>query len=273
RAIRPVPRQDALLDADRRPRRHGRGYSPPRRHAVSPGRNLQDGTGERSGRRRRCKVAGAGRQQLARGRCVHHADHRRWQHQCPDDHDCRKGRRPDSGKRLKLHFLPGTKTMTKLLQCALVASLFALTGCNNKAEIVSSGGDSMPATLQANEKVAQELNLEDMQDFEDAKRGFIARPEGKILDADGNVLVDFDDFKFVEGKAPPTVNPSLWRHAILNAQIGLFKVTDGIYQLRGFDVGNMTLIEGKTGWIVVDALTCRESAAAALAFARKHLGD
>src|SRR2546423_9354210 len=170
-------------------------------------------------------------------------------------------------------FPTGTKTMTKIIQWALVASLFALTGCNNKAEVVSSGGDSMPFTLKANEKFAQDLNLEDQQAFEDAKRGFIARPEGKILDADGNVLVDFDDFKFVEGKAPPTVNPSLWRHAILNAQIGLFKVTDGIYQLRGFDVGNMTLIEGKTGWIVVDALTCRESAAAALAFARKHLGD
>ena len=59
----------------------------------------------------------------------------------------------------------------------------------------------------------------------------------------------------------------------LNAQIGLFKVTDGIYQVRGFDVANMTLIGARAGWIVVDTLTCRESAAAALAFARKHLGD
>jgi alkyl sulfatase BDS1-like metallo-beta-lactamase superfamily hydrolase len=120
--------------------------------------------------------------------------------------------------------------------------------------------------------LAQELKLEDQQDFEDAKRGLIARPEGKILDDSGNVLIDFDDFKFVEGKAPPTVNPSLW-HAILNAQIGLFKVTNGIYPLRGFDVANITLIEGKSGWIVVDALTCRESAAAAMAFARNHLGE
>jgi alkyl sulfatase BDS1-like metallo-beta-lactamase superfamily hydrolase len=155
----------------------------------------------------------------------------------------------------------------------MAAALLALTGCNNKAEVAGVGGDATPATQQANEKFAQELKLEDQQDFEDAKRGLIARPEGKILDANGTVLIDFDAFKFVEGKAPPTVNPSLWRHAILNAEIGLFKVTDGIYQLRGFDVANMTLIEGKTGWIVVDALTSRESAAAALAFARKHLGD
>ncbi|MCK7509342.1 MAG: hypothetical protein MZV70_38470 [Desulfobacterales bacterium] len=61
------------------------------------------------------------------------------------------------------------------------------------------------------------------------------------------MLIDFDAFNFVEGKAPTTVNPSLWRHAILNAQIGLFKVTDGIYQLRGFDIANMTLIEGNSG--------------------------
>jgi alkyl sulfatase BDS1-like metallo-beta-lactamase superfamily hydrolase len=166
----------------------------------------------------------------------------------------------------------GTKVMKKSYYAALAAFLM-LTGCNDKVEVKSAGGDSMPATLKANEKFAQELNLDDQQDFEDAKRGLIARPEGQIRDANGKVLIDFDAFKFVEGKAPPTVNPSLWRHAILNAQIGLFKVTDGIYQLRGFDVANMTLIEGKSGWIVVDTLTCRESAAAALAFARKHLGD
>ncbi len=163
--------------------------------------------------------------------------------------------------------------MMKKPYYAALAALLTLAGCNDKVEVKRAGGDSMPATLKANEQFAKELKLDDQQDFEDAKRGLIARPEGQIRDADGNVLVDFDAFKFVAGEAPPTVNPSLWRHAILNAQIGLFKVSDGIYQLRGFDVANMTLIEGKSGWIVVDTLTCRESAAAALAFARKHLGD
>jgi len=127
--------------------------------------------------------------------------------------------------------------------------------------------------LKANQQMASELDFTNTQDFEDAKRGFIARPSGKIMGNDGRVLIDFDAYDFVKGDAPPTVNPSLWRHAILNAQIGLFKVTDGIYQLRGFDIANMTIIEGKSGWIVVDTLTCRESAAAALAFARKQLGD
>ena len=163
--------------------------------------------------------------------------------------------------------------MMKKPYYAALAALLTLAGCNDKVEVKRAGGDSMPATLKANEQFAKELKLDNQQDFEDAKRGLIARPEGQIRDADGNVLVDFDAFKFVAGEAPPTVNPSLWRHAILNAQIGLFKVSDGIYQLRGFDVANMTLIEGKSGWIVVDTLTCRESAAAALAFARKHLGD
>ncbi len=163
--------------------------------------------------------------------------------------------------------------MMKTVHYWMLAALLALTGCNNNTEIVSGAGDSMPATLKANEQFVQELKLDDQQDFEEAKRGLIARPMGQILGADGSVLVDFDAFKFVEGKAPPTVNPSLWRHAILNAQVGLFKVTDGIYQLRGFDIANITLIEGKSGWIVVDTLTCRESAAAAMAFARKHLGD
>jgi alkyl sulfatase BDS1-like metallo-beta-lactamase superfamily hydrolase len=163
--------------------------------------------------------------------------------------------------------------MKKLRYPIFAALLVLLAGCGKNAAIGGAAGEATAATMKANEQFAQELKLDDQQDFEDAKRGLIARPEGKILGAGGEVLTDFDAFKFVEGKAPPTVNPSLWRHAVLNAQIGLFKVTDGIYQVRGFDIANMTLVEGKTGWIVVDTLTCRESAAAALAFARKHLGD
>jgi alkyl sulfatase BDS1-like metallo-beta-lactamase superfamily hydrolase len=155
----------------------------------------------------------------------------------------------------------------------MVAMLCLLAGCGKNVGVGAASGDATSATAQANAQFAQELRLDDPQDFEDAKRGFIARPEGKIVSVDGTVLVDFDAYKFVDGQAPATVNPSLWRHAVLNAQIGLFKVTDGIWQLRGFDIANMTLIEGKTGFIVVDALTARETATAALAFARKHLGD
>lgn len=158
-----------------------------------------------------------------------------------------------------------------LAVCAAVA--LTLSACGKDDGVGGSSSDASTATRAANERVAQALPLDDPADFEDARRGLIAQPQGKITTADGTVLTDFDAFKFVEGKAPPTVNPSLWRHAVLNAQAGLFKVTDGLYQVRGFDLANMTLVEGKTGFIVIDTLTCNETSAAALAFARKHLGD
>jgi alkyl sulfatase BDS1-like metallo-beta-lactamase superfamily hydrolase len=154
-----------------------------------------------------------------------------------------------------------------------IVLLVLVIGCGKEEGVGGFASDATPTTLKVNQQFVQDLKLDDPQDLEDVKRGFIARPEGKVFAADGSVLIDFDAFKFVAGKAPATVNPSLWRHANLNAQIGLFKVTDGIYQLRGFDIANMTLIEGKTGWIIVDTLTARESAAAALAFARQQLGD
>ena len=156
---------------------------------------------------------------------------------------------------------------------AVLLVLGALAACGPSTGVGGAAGDASAATVAANQAMAQQLRLDDPQGFEDARRGFIARPSGKILGADGATLIDFDAYKFVEGPAPATVNPSLWRHATLNAQAGLFKVTEGIYQVRGFDIANMSLIEGKTGFIVVDTLTARESAAAALAFARQHLGN
>ena len=159
--------------------------------------------------------------------------------------------------------------------CCL-AAVIALTGCSRSGGGTSSataGVDATATVVQANAAMGKELNLADQQDFEDAKRGFIAKPSGKILGADGTVLKDFDAYGFLESTAPETVNPSLWRHAQLNAQVGLFKVMEGVYQLRGFDIANMTIIEGKTGLILVDPLSSRESSTFALDFARKHLGN
>ncbi len=162
----------------------------------------------------------------------------------------------------------------KKFNCALLAACITLAaGCSQNTGIGGTAGDASPETLKVNAQFAKDLKLDDPQDFEDAQRGFIAKPTGKIMGIDGSVLKDFDAYNFLDGKAPDTVNPSLWRHAQLNAHIGLFKVTEGVYQLRGFDIANMTLIEGKTGWIVVDPLTARETSAAALAFARQHLGN
>ncbi len=161
---------------------------------------------------------------------------------------------------------------------SIITIVFLLTGTVTGCGGRYSGIGTVPSqvslsTQKENARFAQTLNLNDPQDFEDAKRGFIARPKGKIIDAKGGVVLDFDAFEFLEGAAPQTVNPSLWRHALLDAQTGLFKVAEGIYQVRGFDIANMTLIDGASGWIVVDPLSCKETAAAAIAFARKHLGN
>ena len=120
------------------------------------------------------------------------------------------------------------------------------------------------------------MPLDDQQDFLDARRGLLLSEPGFVVPSSipgAPAVWKAADYDFVQGEAPPTVNPSLWRQAKLNAQIGLFKVVEGVWQLRGFDIGNMTLVQGRSGWIVIDALTCRETAATALAFARKHLGD
>lgn len=131
-----------------------------------------------------------------------------------------------------------------------------------------------PQTVAANNEIAQKLNIEDQQDFKDAKQGLIAASENIVVsNSQGEVIWSTDEYGFIKGDAPDTVNPSLWRQEKLNNIAGLFKVTEGIYQLRGFDLANMTLIEGKTGWIVVDPLTSKETATTALAFARKHLGQ
>ncbi len=145
--------------------------------------------------------------------------------------------------------------------------------CGRDTGVGGATSEAERATVDANARMAASLKLDEPQAFEDAARGLIARPTGQVKSAEGAVLVDFDAFAFLQGAAPATVNPSLWRQAQLNANIGLFKVADGIHQLRGFDISNMTLIDGRTGWIVVDPLTARESAAAAIAFARQHLGD
>ncbi len=155
---------------------------------------------------------------------------------------------------------------------AVAVTALALAACGKNQGIGGASSDASPSTQKENAAFVQAIAAASGQDFEDAKRGLIARPTGKILAADGSVLRDFAAYDFLQAAAPDTVNPSLWRHAQLNANIGLYKVMDGVYQLRGFDIANITLIEGKTGWIVVDALTSRESAAAAMAFAEQHLG-
>lgn len=131
------------------------------------------------------------------------------------------------------------------------------------------------ATHAANMAVRDELDFTDHSDFEDAHRGLIkATPELVVKNADGRVVWDVAVYQeFLQGDAPDTVNPSLWRLAQLNNTPGLYEVTDGIYQIRGFDLATMTIIRGDTGWIVIDPLTTAEPSKAAMELVNRELGE
>jgi alkyl sulfatase BDS1-like metallo-beta-lactamase superfamily hydrolase len=123
--------------------------------------------------------------------------------------------------------------------------------------------DATRSTREANEKLHAYLPFSNQQDFEDARRGFIADVPNPVIKGEaGNTVIDLAQYDFLKstGEAPATVNPSLWRQSQLLAIRGLFKVVDGIYQVRNIDLANITFIRGKTGWIVIDPLTSTETA-------------
>ncbi|MDT5219588.1 MAG: linear primary-alkylsulfatase [Mycobacterium sp.] len=118
------------------------------------------------------------------------------------------------------------------------------------------------------------LPFHDTRDFDDADRGFIAALSPCVVKAaDGRVVWDNDAYSFLTGPAPTSVHPSLWRQSTLVAKQGLYEVVPGIYQVRGFDLSNISFIEGDTGVIVIDPLVSTEVAAAALQFYRTHRGS
>ena len=171
--------------------------------------------------------------------------------------------------------MTGVASRVRRSLAVTLAGPLLLAGCGGSSgRDGAAAGGATPQTVRANQAVAAALPLSDPQDFADARRGFIAvdRP----LVATGSHGVEswnMDAYAFVTGESPDTVNPSLWRQAKLNSIGGLFEVVPGIHQVRGYDLSNMTLIQGRTGWIVVDPLTVAETAAAAIALARRHLGD
>jgi len=119
-----------------------------------------------------------------------------------------------------------------------------------------------------------DLPFDDRSDFADADRGLLGSLEPCIVtDASGRVVWDNDAYAFLEDACPDTAHPSLWRQGQLVARQGLYEVCDGIYQVRGLDLSNMTLVEGDTGVIVIDPLISAETAAAALALYRDHRGE
>ncbi|GAA1853708.1 alkyl/aryl-sulfatase [Asanoa iriomotensis] len=114
----------------------------------------------------------------------------------------------------------------------------------------------------------------DERDFAAVTRGFVAAPaSGVVRDARGEPVWDADSFAFLTGASPETVHPSLWRQSSLVARAGLYEVTDGIYQVRGLDLSNVSFVEGDTGVIVIDPLISVETARAAIDLYRSHRGD
>lgn len=155
---------------------------------------------------------------------------------------------------MRLRYLP------ILLALALPSAVLAQAPANDATDL----------TRQSNQQWLQRLPFDDRADFDNARRGLLESVDQAVLNADGKTVWDLQRYAFLKGEAPATVNPSLWRIAQLNTIAGLFKVTDRIYQVRGLDLANMTLIEGEHGLIVMDPLLSVETARAGLATYFRH---
>jgi alkyl sulfatase BDS1-like metallo-beta-lactamase superfamily hydrolase len=130
-----------------------------------------------------------------------------------------------------------------------------------------------PATLKANAEMAKSLPFADRQDFVDALKGFVGTAPDALVPGTGQrpPVWSMKPYEFLKQEgAADSVNPSLWRQAQLNAIHGLFKVTERVYQVRGFDIANMTIVEGDTGLILVDTLGSPDTARAALDLYYQH---
>src|SRR6201997_434295 len=131
-----------------------------------------------------------------------------------------------------------------------------------------------PAIERAHKEHLGALPLDDTADFADADRGLIASLRPCVIKAaDGRVVWDNDAYSFLTGDAPFSVHPSLWRQSMLAAKQGLYEVVEGIYQVRGFDISNISFVETDNGIIVIDPLISTEVAAAALRMYREQRGD
>ena len=130
-------------------------------------------------------------------------------------------------------------------------------------------------TMQVLQQQAKDLPIADQRDFEEQRRGFLApMPDHKIMADDGHVAWDMERFQFLnQEKEFDSVDPSLRRQSVLNMNYGLYEVVPGIYQVRGFDLADISFVRGKTGWIVIDPLTTAETARAAVQLFQQHVGQ
>lgn len=160
--------------------------------------------------------------------------------------------------------------MTRTMLAGFLAGI-SLTSVAAAQEVAKPAS---PATVEAQQAVAAALPADGTRDADFALRGFVATRDDPIIrNATGEPVWNLDAYGFVEGEAPATVNPSLWRHMRYLRHHGLFEVAGGVWQVRGFDLSNMTVVRGETGWILIDPLTTSEVAAAALELVNATLGE
>lgn len=165
--------------------------------------------------------------------------------------------------------------ITLLTAAGVSSSFVSNTALGAPEHFHPAGKTPSKYTIELRNGIKATLPFDDERDFEEAKKGFIAAPSYMQIMADaGNVAWDMGSYQFLlQGKDFDSINPSLQRQAILNMAYGLYEVVPGrIYQVRGFDLANITFIKGDTGWIVFDPLTAKETARAALELINEKLG-
>lgn len=174
--------------------------------------------------------------------------------------------------------------MTKLNGTLIsLITVFTLAGCNQQPsapppQAGGAAGNSAPSshTINANRAVLDALPFDDVRDFAEAERGLVVKADDLVVthSKTGEPIWNMPAYQFIQGDAPDSVNPSLWRQGKLNATPGLYKVKDGIWQLRNFDLATISIIQGDKGWIIVDPSTTVENGRAARQFLATHLlGD
>ncbi len=162
---------------------------------------------------------------------------------------------------------------------ALLFILSAFPQVSASAQSAPMSAESKGATElteQANAAFYQLLDFTDTQELEFAERGFIAAPDSLVIQAENGMTIwSQDAYEFVRSQeqAPATANPSLWRNTQYNTRYGLFQVAEGIYQVRGYDISNLTFVRSQSGWIIMDCGSSRYTAAEALKLFRSQMGD
>ena len=171
-----------------------------------------------------------------------------------------------------------TKTVITTGMGALLALTVSATAATGSAikHFDARGKPPSKYTIDIQNQLRKSLPFTDKRDFEEMKKGFIAAPKYREIRADaGHVAWNIGKYDFLlkEGQSFDSIHPSLQRQALLNMNYGLYEVIPDVYQIRGYDLANITFIKGKTGWIIFDPLTAKETARAALKFINEQLGE